>query len=140
MKEYSYGICPYKIRNGNVYILLNKTGRIGDWNFFKGKIEEGERVEECAIREFWEEAGIKYKESRLENFFYQTGVRKDVGIFLVDWDNTKKEDVIKTNEEIFTYRWVKLVPHVKTSRNQQKIYNDIILYFKGRRIPYFKEN
>lgn len=139
MKEYSYGICPYKIRNGNVYILLNKTGRVGDFNFFKGKIEEGETVEECAIREFWEEAGIKYKQRRLENFFYQTGVRKDVGIFLVDWDNSKTEDTIKTNEEIYSYEWVKLDPSVKTSRNQQKIYNDIILYFKGRRIPYFKE-
>ena len=137
MKQYSYGLCPYKIVDEDIYLLLNKTGRVGDFNFFKGKIEKGETVEECAIREFHEEAGVLIEEKKLENFFYQTGSRKDVGIFLVDW--TLKEEKIVINDEIYKYEWVKMTSDVKTSRNQQKVYNDIVLYFRGRRIPCFKE-
>lgn len=59
MKKYSYGICPYIIRENKVFILLNQTSYKSTWNFFKGKIEEGETIHQAAQREFAEEVGLK---------------------------------------------------------------------------------
>lgn len=124
MKEYSYGICPYKLKDKKAYILLNKTGRVGDWNFFKGKIEKDETIEECAVREFSEETGTMVPPEVLENFFTQNSPRKDVGIFLTDW--TKLDlTICPDREEIFSYSWVEVTKDVVTSKNQQKIYDNI---------------
>jgi len=131
MKEFSYGICPYQIREDGVYVLLNKTGRIGDYNFFKGKIEEGESIEDCAVREFEEESGIVVAQSYLGDYFFQKGSRKDVGIFLISF--TDKEISISADpEEIFSYSWVRIDDGVVTSKNQQKIMDDIVFYFNER--------
>lgn len=131
MKEFSYGICPYQVREDGVYVLLNKTGRVGDYNFFKGKIESGETIRDCAVREFEEESGIVVSKSYLGDYFFQKGTRKDVGVFLISF--TDKDISISADpEEIFSYSWVRIDNGVVTSKNQQKIMNDIIHYFSKR--------
>jgi 8-oxo-dGTP pyrophosphatase MutT (NUDIX family) len=126
MKEFSYGICPYKIIDNQYYILLNKTSAISYFNFFKGKIENDESPSDCAIREFYEEAGIVVKGTHLEDYFSQKSKRKDVGVFLVDWYNYT-EDFTFQKDEIFSAEWVKPLD-VEVSNNQKKILNDIIAF------------
>lgn len=130
-KEYSYGIAPYQIMNGYFYVLLNKTSEESYYNFFKGKIEDGETVKECAIREFYEETGILVDENSLEEYFYQKSPRKDVGIFLVDWAKYHHLPFNFQEKEIWSATWVRL-KNIETSKNQQKIINEIELMFKPR--------
>jgi 8-oxo-dGTP pyrophosphatase MutT (NUDIX family) len=100
MKLHSYGIAPYSIIGGNFFILLNKTSERSDYNFFKGKIEHNEEIADCAIREFYEETGVKVKKSDLEDYFKQKSPRKDVGIFLVDWNKYSHLDFHFQEKEI----------------------------------------
>ena len=131
-KEYSYGICPFMKKDDGVYVLLNKTGRIGDYNFFKGKIEKGETLEDCAVREFEEESGIAVSKTYLGEYFFQKSPRKDVGIYLIDF--TDKRIPMKPDPvEIFSWDWVRIDDGVVTSKNQQQIMNGIIEYFKNQK-------
>lgn len=50
----------FKISGGNIQILLIK--RNGYWDLPKGKLEEGEEIEECAVREVAEEVGVQAPE------------------------------------------------------------------------------
>jgi len=131
-KEYSFGICPYTIISGNFFVLLNKTSEESFYNFFKGKIEEDETIEECAIREFKEEAGIKVNPKDFEDYFYQKSSRKDIGIFLVDWAKYQHYPFNFQEKEIWSASWVQL-KNIETSKNQQKIMNSIELLFKPRK-------
>lgn len=133
MKEYSFGICPYILRKDGFYILLNKTSRVSDWNFFKGKMEAGELITQCALREFEEETGRKLRTSRLEEYFYQTSKRKDIGVYLVNFTNFNNDlSSFKFQEkEIHHADWVKLDSEFVMSKNQSKIILDIKAFFKS---------
>lgn len=48
------------INNGRVLLGMKKRGfGMGKWNGFGGKVEEGESIEEAAVRELFEECGIR---------------------------------------------------------------------------------
>ena len=47
-----------RVVDGVVEVLLVHRPRYGDWTFPKGKCEDGESDESCAIREVEEEAGL----------------------------------------------------------------------------------
>lgn len=132
-KEYSYGICPYKIINGHFFVLLNKTSKESYNNFFKGKIENQETPADCAIREFEEESGITVAINDLEDYFSQKSPRKDVGIFLLDWVKYENETFNFQEKEIYSAAWVHL-NSIEMSKNQQKIMDDIQLFFKRKEI------
>ena len=131
MKEKSYGICPYYIKDNKIYILLNKTSDFSPFNFFKGKIEENETINECAIREFAEEARVDLSDYKLEDFFEQKNRRKDIGIFLLHID--KELDIYIDRKEIYTYKWIDIDEEIELSKNQQKIYNQIFIFLKPLR-------
>jgi 8-oxo-dGTP pyrophosphatase MutT (NUDIX family) len=127
MKDKSYGICPFKIQDRKIFILMNKTSSISDWNFFKGKIEDGETIKETAEREFFEEAGVKIK-IKNEPYFFSRLKKKDIGIFLYSYNN---EVFRYEKREIYLADWV-YINEIKVSKNQEKILNDLILYFKPK--------
>jgi 8-oxo-dGTP pyrophosphatase MutT (NUDIX family) len=131
-KEFSYGICPYSIMNGYFYVLLNKTSEESFFNFFKGKIEKGETMQQCAQREFFEETGINVDIKDFEEHYYQKSSRKDVGIFLVDWAKYQHLPFHFQEKEIWSATWVRL-KDIETSKNQQDIINKIELDFKPRK-------
>ena len=131
MKEKSYGICPFYIKDRKIFILINKTSEVSYWNFFKGKIEGSETKEECSIRELCEEARYDFSDYKLDDYFEQKNRRKDVGIFLIQID--KPVDIYIDRKEIYSYEWKELTSDIIFSRNQQKIYNKIFLFLKPLR-------
>jgi len=126
VKSYSYGLCPYIYDNG-IKVLLNKTSLCSDFNFFKGKIEEGETIKLCAQREFLEEYGVLVNLDDFEDYFYQTSRHKDIGIFLVNF--TKYENKSVKNREIYSSSFESL-DKVVLSKNQRKLQNQIIYRLK----------
>lgn len=54
-------------RDGRILLGRKRRGfGIAKWNGFGGKIETGETFKDCAIRELYEESGLKGKEEDLE--------------------------------------------------------------------------
>ena len=120
MKEYSYGICPYKIENSKVQILLIQPKGHTEWGFIKGKIDD-ETKEECAIRECREETNIFVDKIHLEHFFEQENKRKDVGIFLVDCCNLDLSNIILEKREVQKIEFFDIKEQIKINKNQEYI-------------------
>jgi 8-oxo-dGTP pyrophosphatase MutT (NUDIX family)/phosphohistidine phosphatase SixA len=52
------GALPWRVKKDKLEVLLIHRPRYDDWSWPKGKIDDGETVPECAIREVWEEIGL----------------------------------------------------------------------------------
>ncbi|HEX3461498.1 MAG TPA: NUDIX hydrolase [Acidimicrobiales bacterium] len=77
-----------------------------DWSFPKGKLEQGETLEECALREVLEETGLI---CRLGRFLGHTEYRdrKDRQKIVAYWLMTVKTDVgFEVSEEVDEIRWI----------------------------------
>ena len=57
--------------DGNI-LLIERTAPQGFWQSVTGSLEEGERIEETAWREVWEETGIRLADGQLENWHDST--------------------------------------------------------------------
>jgi 8-oxo-dGTP diphosphatase len=61
-KTTSCGCVVWRIKNGRIEILLIKPSAHKEcWGIPKGHVNDGESLEECAVREVNEETGIKVK-------------------------------------------------------------------------------
>ncbi|MFI2564765.1 NUDIX domain-containing protein [Paenarthrobacter sp. NPDC018779] len=52
------GAIPWRINKGALEVLLIHRPRYDDWSWPKGKLDDGETVPECAVREVREEIGL----------------------------------------------------------------------------------
>lgn len=104
----SCGVILYRrVADGVEYLLLWQT--CGTWSVPKGHIEPGETETEAALREVWEEVGIRVE--ALDDFYgevnYTLGnlIEKKVALFAaeIDMENTELEI---SPDEILEYRWV----------------------------------
>lgn len=55
------GALCWRLHRGELEVLLIHRPRYDDWSFPKGKIDEGETIPECAVREVAEEIGLKVR-------------------------------------------------------------------------------
>ncbi len=103
------------ILTGVALIVLNETGEIllqrrtdtGDWGTLGGALELGETFEEAAVRELYEEAGLKTEISNLKHvtvlsgpdmyFKYPNG--DEVFNALVVYEITKTEGIPQVNDD-----------------------------------------
>lgn len=101
-------------------LVLNDAGKLlmifrrGKWDLPKGKLDEGETIEQCAVREVMEETGLQHVElGRLIDISYHTYfdpyLKQDV-IKESHWYAMQaKEDqplVPQTEEDIQAIEWV----------------------------------
>lgn len=105
--EKSCGAVVYTTSNKGIqYLLLKSIGLDSYWGFPKGHMEYSETEEETALREVFEECGLKVRlvdgfratdKYNIDNF-----IEKEVVLFLGEADNS----LIKIQvEEIEDYRW-----------------------------------
>ena len=88
------------VRDG--LVLLVHRARYDDWSLPKGKLEPGETWEQAALREVWEETGVR---GRLGNYLGEShyevrGVSKEVRW----WVMTTDDDAGPSNE-VDAVRW-----------------------------------
>lgn len=109
MQEHSYGIIPLQRGEGEWQVLLVKHGK-GHWAFPKGHPEVGEGSRDAAIRELYEETGLRVLSfldfpPQEENYsFYKGGhlIDKIVTYFLAEVAG----NVSIQEEEIADYKWI----------------------------------
>lgn len=111
MKEVSAGCIVYKKENDDTFLLMI-LDRFGYWTFPKGKVEEGESLEETAIRELEEETGLKVEIERYireTNYTYTNEnnekVEKTVYWYLARPDS---EEINPRYGEIKNVKWVQI--------------------------------
>ena len=108
-REKSCGALVFR-KTGDHYDLVLLRHRFGGhWSFPKGHVEAGENEFQTALREVWEETGLKI---HLLDGFRETveyspkpGVRKQVVYFLGEAEN---DQLIPQEEEISELRWAPL--------------------------------
>lgn len=105
--EKSCGVVIYRKINKNIEYLLICQKNDSHWGFPKGHVEDGETEEETAVREVYEETGLKV--SLLDNFrvtdkyFVKRATMKEVVFFI---GIPYVGDVIMQPEEIDDYKWL----------------------------------
>jgi 8-oxo-dGTP pyrophosphatase MutT (NUDIX family) len=91
--ESSCGAVDFRRIAGEIRYLLIKNKRSANWGFPKGHIELGETEEETAIREVFEETGLKIRIVpgfvKKSEYTIQGKIEKSVSIFLAETDETE---------------------------------------------------
>ena len=83
-------------KDGNI-LLIERTAPQGFWQSVTGSLEEGERIEETAWREVWEETGICLADGQLENWHDST-----VYEIYHHWRHRYPKGVFENREHIFS--------------------------------------
>jgi 8-oxo-dGTP diphosphatase len=94
------------VRRDDGAIAVVHRPRYDDWSFPKGKLDPGEGWEECALREVWEETGLRCELlDELTPTFYndRKGRSKAVRYWLMQ---VSDEDEFDANDEVDELRWI----------------------------------
>ena len=126
------------IFNNNKVLVVKQIN--GDYGFPKGHIEDNETLEECAIRETFEEVGLRVKvDPNLKfsiSYFVHNNVPKKATYFvsfLIDTDN-----IVIQEEEIEEAMWVNIddVYNILSFDNLKKLwtmaYNKYMEVYNGK--------
>lgn len=133
MKEYSFGVCPYRITSKGTEILMIQGKGRTDWGFIKGKKEPGETPKQTAVRECEEEVGISISTELLEDRYINKNKRKDIEIFLVDDVYIDTDNYELCQKEVADIRWFNINDEIDIQNNQKYILHCIINKFIKRR-------
>lgn len=141
-KSKAYGLCIYKIKNKSIKILLCKSVNSKEkWGFLKGIALKYEQHKRCAQREFFEESSIFVHLDAFEEYFEQKNPVKDVGVWLVNYNNVAEiedyflDDVLGSNflsKENSKVKFFDINDLPKIRTKQQKIVKEIKALLKTK--------
>jgi len=101
------GIVVRYDRRGHVEVACVYREARGDWTFPKGKLDDGESFEEAALREVYEETGMRCEILRFAgttNYTHRKGKPKIVAYYLM----SVTEGAFIPNDEVDELVWVPL--------------------------------
>lgn len=123
--------------NGEWCVLANKRGKgcvnnVGLWNVPAGYLDYNETLEDCALRETFEETGVKLNKNQLNLFEVDStcdNEHKSQNVIIAYW-TTIKGAVILTNEnadenEVEEIKWIPIVDIEKYQWISKRHYNRI---------------
>jgi 8-oxo-dGTP diphosphatase len=91
------------LRDGDVAVVHRP--RYDDWSLPKGKLDEGEDFEEAALREVWEETGLRCRiDSTLGDTTYKD--RKDRDKLVRYYRMSPEDGEFEPNDEVDELRWL----------------------------------
>ena len=99
------GLVVRRDADGTPEVLLVHRPRYDDWSFPKGKAEEGESDEECALREVEEEARVH---CRLGPFVGETRYRATQGPKRVAYFRMETDDEPRPGDKVDEVRWASI--------------------------------
>jgi bis(5'-nucleosidyl)-tetraphosphatase len=107
IREKSCGAVIFRTTNGQLEYLIVRSTRGNHWAFPKGHMEPGENEQDTALREIFEETGLKVR--LLDGFRtgmdypLREGCCKEVVVFLGDGAG---QAVTVPEDEISDFRWL----------------------------------
>ena len=105
--EKSCGAVVFIKENESISFLLIKSRKWGHWNFPKGHMENDETESQTALREIFEETGLKVglidKFRHTINYYTRENISKE-SVYFIGKSETK--DVTPQIIEIEDYRWL----------------------------------
>lgn len=102
----SCGVIPYRWNGGEKeYLILLQTNNC--WSFPKGHMEAGETEDQTALRELFEETGLRARliseQIAVSEYDIPPYTRKQVVLFLGEVDG----EVVPQKTEVLNYKWAK---------------------------------
>lgn len=136
--EKSCGAVVFRRKSGNIEYLLIKNKKGNNWGFPKGHIELGETETETAIREVYEETGLKITPVtgfRVVSEYHPKGkVTKQVVFFLAELPSPT-EEIHLQESEVERFIWADFGLAQKTFRfnNDRNVLSKARDWLSGRR-------
>ncbi|WP_417217283.1 NUDIX hydrolase [Arthrobacter sp.] len=59
VKVFAAGAVPWRVGDGGLQVLMIHRDKYDDWSWPKGKLDNGETIPQCAVREVREEVGLE---------------------------------------------------------------------------------
>jgi 8-oxo-dGTP diphosphatase len=115
------GIVTRHAKTGGIEVACIYREARGDWTFPKGKLDEGETFEQGALREVYEEIGIRCDITRFvgtTNYTHRRGKPKIVAYYLM----TSVDGEFFPNAEVDVLVWLaieKVRSHLTWDRDQE---------------------
>jgi len=96
-----------RLAAAQIEVLLAHRADHRDWTFPKGKLDEGETLSRCALREVQEETGMACtSHDRLPPVFYRDARNRDKAV--VYWTMTVDAGAYVSNDEVDAIGWFDL--------------------------------
>ena len=126
--KYEISCGAYVLDNGKVLLVKHKSG--GHWDFPKGHREEGETNQETAIREVWEETGVKIKIKSEEEYKSTYKPKFHIQKTVIFFEAERIDGILKKQEsEIIELEWLEYDKALEklTFENSKKLFEKFLM-------------